>query len=148
VCGIDNSVGLRARLWFDDVTVGGTWKPDARFRDAQGNLSSLALLALLDEAAFWLGALATGESGMTTELAVTIAGRIPLDTTLNLHGARASATTETRRPTILADASGGGEDTGRLVAAANITLSPSGAARGWPRGGPLSPLKLHLPGHA
>ncbi len=130
VCGVENSVGLRARLWFDDVTVGGTWKPDARFRDAQGNLSSLALLALLDEAAFWLGALATGESGMTTELAVTIAGRIPLDTTLNLNGARASARPSTDDQRYWRTQVEAREDTGRLVAAADITfVAVRGAAR-------------------
>ena len=42
---------------------------------AQGGLAPLALTSLLDEAAFWLGALASGESGMTTDLAVTLADR-------------------------------------------------------------------------
>jgi hypothetical protein len=71
-CGVDNPLGLRARLAFDDRTVGGEWQPDARFVREDGALSPVALTTLLDEAAFWLGALATGESGMTTELRVTL----------------------------------------------------------------------------
>jgi acyl-coenzyme A thioesterase PaaI-like protein len=71
-CGIDNPLGLRARLGFDAHAVGGMWKPDARFIASDGRLAPIALTTLLDEAAFWLGALATGESGMTTELRVTL----------------------------------------------------------------------------
>jgi acyl-coenzyme A thioesterase PaaI-like protein len=130
VCGVENSVGLQARLWFDDVTVGGTWKPSARFRDAHGNLSPLALLALLDEAAFWLGALATGESGMTTDLAVTMAGRVPLDTPLTLSGTRASARASTNDQRYWRTHVEASHDTGQLVAAADITfVAVRGAAR-------------------
>ena len=130
VCGVESSVGLRAQLWFDEMTVGGTWRPPARFRDAHGSLSSLALLALLDEAAFWLGALATGESGMTTDLAVTLAARVPLDTTLTLSGARARvqpSSDDSRYWTTHVEAR---EGSGRLVAAADITfVAVRGAAR-------------------
>lgn len=130
VCGVANSVGLQARLWFDDVTVGGRWTPSARFRDAHGNLSSLALLALLDEAAFWLGALATGESGMTTHLAVTMAERVPLDTPLTLSGTRASVRPSTDDQRYWRTQVEARHDSGRLVAAADITfVAVRGAAR-------------------
>ena len=49
-----------------------------------------ALTTLLDEAAFWLGALATGESGMTTELRVSLHRPAPFDATVTVAGARAS----------------------------------------------------------
>jgi len=75
-CGIDNPLGLRARLGFDDRRVAGVWTPDARFIGEDGRLASVALTTLLDEAAFWLGALATGESGMTTELRITLLGSV------------------------------------------------------------------------
>src|SRR5688572_2408794 len=78
-CGVDNSVGLRARLGFDERTVAGTWAPTPAFAGNDGGLAPVALTTLLDEAAFWLGALATGESGMTTELRVTLYGRAALD---------------------------------------------------------------------
>ena len=71
-CGVENPHGLRARLTFDAGAVGGAWAPRAEFRARDGGLATIALTALLDEAAFWLGALASGESGMTTELAVTL----------------------------------------------------------------------------
>src|SRR5436305_154700 len=66
-CGTETAVGLRARLAFDADTVRGTWQPRAPRRRDDGSLAPAALTTLLDEAAFWLGALATGESGMTTE---------------------------------------------------------------------------------
>src|SRR3982751_1259439 len=42
-CGIDNPVGLRARLAFDTHAVGGSWTPDARFLAADGTLPTVAL---------------------------------------------------------------------------------------------------------
>jgi acyl-coenzyme A thioesterase PaaI-like protein len=130
VCGVDNAMGLGARLSFDEVSVGGTWTPPEHFGGAKGNLSSLAVLALLDEAAFWLGALATGESGMTTELAVTLAAQVSPEGALTISGARGRV-----RP-IAADHRywrtevEAREGTGRLVATADITfVAVRGAAR-------------------
>ena len=62
-CGLDNPLGLAVRLRADATAVGGTWMPRPGFRLADGTLAPVALTTLLDEAAFWLGALATGESG-------------------------------------------------------------------------------------
>ena len=47
-----------------------------------------ALTTLLDEAAFWLGALATGESGMTTELRVSLHRPAPFSAPVTVTGAR------------------------------------------------------------
>jgi len=88
-CGIDNPIGLRARLAFDGDAVGGTWTPDSRFVASDGRLAAVALTTLLDEAAFWLGALATGESGMTTELRVTLYDGGAAGETVRVGGARA-----------------------------------------------------------
>jgi acyl-coenzyme A thioesterase PaaI-like protein len=71
-CGTDNDLGLRVRLGFDADAVRGTWQPRPSFRQADGSLAPAALTTLLDETAFWLGALATGESGMTTDLCVSL----------------------------------------------------------------------------
>ncbi len=57
-CGLDNPLGLAAILRADDSAVGGTWTPRPGFRLADGTLAPVALTTLLDEAAFWLGALA------------------------------------------------------------------------------------------
>jgi acyl-coenzyme A thioesterase PaaI-like protein len=89
-CGTDNDLGLRARLAFDVGTVRATWQPRAPFRRPDGTLAPAALTTLLDEAAFWLGALATGESGMTTELRVSLHRPAPFDAPVTVTGARAS----------------------------------------------------------
>lgn len=127
-CGTDNPLGLRARLRADDRTVGGTWTPPAGLREADGSVAVVAVTALLDEAAFWLGALATGESGMTTDLRVAL--HAPADGHLSVAGARAQVrvrptdgrywdTTVTAR-----------DAAGRLVASATITfVAIRGAAR-------------------
>jgi acyl-coenzyme A thioesterase PaaI-like protein len=89
-CGTDNELGLRARLAFDADTVRGTWQPRAPFRRTDGSLAPAALTTLLDEAAFWLGALATGESGMTTELRVSLHRPAPFEAPVTVTGARAA----------------------------------------------------------
>jgi acyl-coenzyme A thioesterase PaaI-like protein len=89
-CGIDNRLGLGLRLRADADAVGGTWSPPPRFAAGGGALAPVALTTLLDEAAFWLGALATGESGMTTELRVSLHRPAPFDAPLTVAGARAA----------------------------------------------------------
>ena len=71
-CGIKNFMGLQAALRFDDRRVWAEYVPREPFRTDDGRLSTAVLTTLLDEAAYWLGALDTGESGMTTELRVTL----------------------------------------------------------------------------
>jgi acyl-coenzyme A thioesterase PaaI-like protein len=87
-CGLDNRLGLRAQLLFDEASVWGRWAPRETAAAADGTLAPIALTALLDEAAFWLGALASGESGMTTELAVTLHRSIPFGVPIVVAGAR------------------------------------------------------------
>ena len=65
-CGVDNPLGLAARLTAD-ATRWADVDAAARLPPADGALAPVALTTLLDETAFWLGALATGEAGMTTE---------------------------------------------------------------------------------
>ena len=90
-CGVANELGLHAQLEFNDAEVRGTWKPRAPFRTADGTLTTAALTTLCDETAFWIGALATGESGMTTDLAVTLHQAAPFDVALTVTGSRAVA---------------------------------------------------------
>jgi len=71
-CGVENPLGLQVALRFDAETVWGEYLPREPFRTAEGGLATAALTTLLDETAFWLGALASGESGVTTELRVTL----------------------------------------------------------------------------
>jgi acyl-coenzyme A thioesterase PaaI-like protein len=89
-CGTDNELGLRARLEFDAGAVRGTWQPRPAFQGTDGSLAPAGLTALLDEAAFWLGALATGESGMTTDLDVALHHPARFDAPVTLWGDRAA----------------------------------------------------------
>src|SRR5499426_3705900 len=128
-CGTDNDLGLRARLGFDDDTVGGTCAPRPQFGRADGSLAPAALTTLLDETAFWLGALATGESGMTTELRVSLHRSAPFGAAVTVSGSRAAVRPRGDDPryqetSIVACANGG------VVATARITfVAVRGAAR-------------------
>jgi hypothetical protein len=129
-CGIDNAFGLRVQLRFDDDGVGGSWTPRQELTGADGTLAPLALTTLLDEAAFWLGALASGESGMTTELAVTLHAAVTRDRPLIVAGAREAVRQRANDPrywdttVVIRDAAG------RCAASAHITfVAVRGAAR-------------------
>ena len=88
VCGTGNELGLRAGFGFDDDTVHVAWPPRETVRADDGTVAPIALTSLLDEAAFWLGALATGESGMTTEIDVTLLEPVPFGQPLTVAGDR------------------------------------------------------------
>ncbi len=128
-CGIDNELGLRVRLEFDDREVRGTWRPREPLRAADGTLATAALTTLADEAAFWLGALATGESGMTTDLRVTLHRAVPFGGALTVTGARASARPQADRRYWDTGVVVRTED-GTVIASASITfVAVRGAAR-------------------
>jgi hypothetical protein len=129
-CGVDNPLGLGARLTFDAHAVRGAWTPRPGFRGADGRLAPAALTTLLDEAAFWLGALASGESGMTTDLAVTLHGDAPADGSVVVAGARASARPRAGDPRYWDTRVGAFDAAGRPLATAAITfVAVRGAAR-------------------
>jgi hypothetical protein len=152
-CGIDNAIGLRARLRFDDERVWTSWAPGQTAAGPDGSLAPIALSALLDEAAFWLGALASGEAGMTTELEVTLHRSLALGEPVVVTGARSHTRArdddhrfwETK--VIAADGSG------RVVASACITfVAVRGAARRLVAGllftNPPDVLRRVFPAHA
>jgi hypothetical protein len=74
VCGRRNPRGLRARLDYDDAFVWKRLDPPDHFYDAAGRLGDGLGLIALDEIGWWLGALAARECGVSTRLAVTLAG--------------------------------------------------------------------------
>lgn len=129
-CGVDNALGLGVRLRYDDAAVGGTWQPRDGFRAADGRLAPLALTTLLDEAAFWLGALASGESGMTTELVVTLRDPAPFGAAITVGGARARTQQRPDDPRYWDAEVAARDETGRLLAEARVTfVAVRGAAR-------------------
>lgn len=129
-CGTDNALGLAVRLRADDAAVGGAWTPRPGFRREDGSLAPVALVTLLDEAAFWLGVLATGESGMTTELRVTLYADVKADETLTVAGARAAVRARAEDARYWDTTIAARDAAGRLVASAAITfVAVRGAAR-------------------
>jgi len=129
-CGTDNPLGLGVQLRADDTTVGATWTPRSGFRREDGTLTPLALTTLLDEAAFWLGALATGESGMTTELRVTLHAEAKAEEAITVGGARADVRPRADDARYWDTAITACDPAGRLVASAAITfVAVRGAAR-------------------
>ena len=129
-CGLENERGLGAQLTFDASAVSGTWLPRPGFRDENGRLSPIALTTLLDEAAFWLGALASGESGMTTELAVTLHGDAAVPGAVLVHGERAATRPRAGDPRYWETRVSVRDEAGRALAAAAITfVAVRGAAR-------------------
>ncbi len=129
-CGADNVIGLGLRLSHDAATVHGRFVPDERFRADDDTVSTVAITTLLDEAAFWLGALATGESGMTTDLRVTLHRRTVGTGALTVVGRRddvAPAPGDDRYWLTHLAAVG---DDGSVIASARITfVAVRGAAR-------------------
>ncbi len=102
--------------------------PDGRRR------TTAALTTLCDETAFWIGALATGESGMTTDLAVTLHRAVPFDAPLTVTGSRAAALPQADHRYWDTEVVARTEDR-TLVASARITFAVvRGAARRLVRG--------------
>jgi acyl-coenzyme A thioesterase PaaI-like protein len=129
-CGIDNPLGLHARLAIDDDTVHGAWEPRPALRADDGTLATVALTGLLDEAAFWLGVAASGESGMTTDLRVTLHAPVAFGRRVIVAGARGAVRPrqdDARYWDTELEARG---DDGTLMATARITfVAVRGAAR-------------------
>jgi len=129
-CGVDNPLGLRARLFVDEVSVGTRWQPRETAAMPDGSLAPVALTALLDEAAFWLGALASGESGMTTDLAVTLHGPVAFGAPILVSGARSAARPRGDDSRYWDTVIAASDETGRVVATGRITfVAVRGAAQ-------------------
>jgi acyl-coenzyme A thioesterase PaaI-like protein len=130
VCGTENAYGLHAQPVFDESSVGIRWTPRAGLRAPEGTLAPIALTSLLDETAFWLGALATGEAGMTTELRIALCHPASTTGELIVTGVRSDtrpAGGDTRYWLTRVQAC---DDEGRAVATGEITfVAVRGAAR-------------------
>ena len=129
-CGVENPLGLRVQLSIDDQNVGGRWTPRASLRAADGAIATVALTTLLDEAAFWLGAAASGESGMTTDLRVRLHGSLAFEGGITVVGSRAAAHAHAADARYWDTEVAAWDDAGQLVASARITfVAVRGAAR-------------------
>lgn len=72
VCGSRNPRGLSLRLAYDAARVGKALEPLPAFRDPAGHLSPAYGFLVLDEVGWWLGALHTGECGVTNRLRLVV----------------------------------------------------------------------------
>jgi acyl-coenzyme A thioesterase PaaI-like protein len=129
-CGVDNTLGLHASLDIDDDSVGGVWTPRDKLRAEDGTLAGVAVTALLDEAAFWLGAAASGEAGMTTDLRVRLHAAVAFGRRIVVGGSRASVRAHADDDRYWDTDVAAWDDDGTLVASASITfVAVRGAAR-------------------
>ena len=129
-CGIDNPLGLHARLQLDDRHVRGTWRPSARLRADRGMLATVAITTLLDEAAFWLGAAASGEAGMTTNLRVQLYRPVPFGAPVTVGGSRGGVSVRADDPRYWETEVAAWTDSDQPVAHARIAfVAVRGAAR-------------------
>jgi hypothetical protein len=71
-CGASNPLGLGARLHFDERGVWARVEPGTRWLDDNGAPHPALGPVLLDELAWWLGALAMREGGLTNRLHLTL----------------------------------------------------------------------------
>ena len=127
-CGTENTLGLRARLVIDDEHVGGVWTPGDTFRVGD-TVATVAVTTLLDEAAFWLGAAASGEAGMTTELRVRF-HRPSMFGPITVGGFRADVHARADDPRYWETEIAAWDQSGELVASADITfVAVRGTAR-------------------
>jgi acyl-coenzyme A thioesterase PaaI-like protein len=129
-CGIDNPIGLRLQLQQDDSSVWGQLVPGEPFRAADGSVATVALTTALDETAFWLGALATGESGMTTEVRVRLHRPARFGELLVISGSRHRVGPLPTDPRYLVTEPTVHDASGRLIASGRIIfVTVRGAAR-------------------
>jgi hypothetical protein len=71
-CGAHNPLGLQLGLRWDDDGVWARFLPRAPWRGPGDRLDPALAPVLLDEIAWWLGALVTKEGGLTNRISVTL----------------------------------------------------------------------------
>jgi hypothetical protein len=71
-CGARNPLGLQLGLRFDDEGVWACFLPREPWRRPDDRLDPALAPVLLDEVAWWLGALVTKEGGLTNRISVTL----------------------------------------------------------------------------
>jgi hypothetical protein len=123
-CGSENPLGARLRFTFDPQWLWSEHQPREPFRLADGGLDPALFPILLDEVAWWLGALRTGEAGVTTEIAMTLHHpHIAFDERLVLAGERSRVISTDRRGRLWEVSAGLWSTQGRLLASAKVSYA-------------------------
>jgi hypothetical protein len=71
-CGADNPLGLRLGLRFDRHGVWARFEPRPPWQRPDGRLEPALAAVILDEIAWWLGALVSQEGGLTNRISLTL----------------------------------------------------------------------------
>jgi hypothetical protein len=85
-CGARNPLGLQLAPRFDDEGVWAVSMPGREWRRPDGSLDDATLPVLLDEIAWWLGALVAKEGGVTNRIALTLSAPVPAGVPLVVSG--------------------------------------------------------------
>jgi hypothetical protein len=122
-CGARNPLGLRVGLAFDDEGVWAHLTPSSSWRTRGDRLHAAMGPVLLDEVAWWLGALVMKEGGLTNRLLVKIYEHdVPAGEPLVAAGRFADVTPIDRRRTFWRTESTLSTASGRLLAAGSIVF--------------------------
>lgn len=126
-CGAQNPLGLQVALAFDEEGVWARLTPRAAWRAGGDRLHPGLAPVLLDEVAWWLGALVMKEGGLTNRLAVTVhEADAPFDGALVASGRFADVAPVDRKRTFWRTESTLSTSSGALIATASIVFRGGG----------------------
>lgn len=126
-CGPANRLGLALRFRFNARFLWREYAPRDTYRAADGSLHAACVAIALDELGWWLGALAQGECGVTTELVLTVHRRLPFAPILVLGDRTAVRADDDPRGRYVRGRGLVVSEDGRLLAAADIRFGGSRA---------------------
>ena len=122
-CGAQNPLGLQVALSFDEEGVWARLTPRAPWRAGGGRLHAALAPVLLDEVAWWLGALVMKQGGLTNRLAVSLhEPDAPFDGALVASGRFADVAPVDRKRTFWRTESTLSTSSGTLIATASIVF--------------------------
>jgi len=122
-CGARNPLGLQVGLSFDDEGVWARLVPREPWSTEAGTLHPAVAPVLLDEIAWWLGALVMKEGGLTNRISLTLLdGALPAGTRLIGVGRFDQVEPIDRKRTFWRTASALLTETGDLLATASIVF--------------------------
>lgn len=122
-CGAQNPLGLQVALAFDDEGVWARLEPREAWRASGNRLHPALAPVLLDELAWWLGALVMKEGGLTNRLAISLhEPNAPFDGPLLAVGRFADVAPIDRKRTFWRTESALMTASGRLLATASIVF--------------------------
>jgi len=122
-CGAQNPLGLQVALSFDEEGVWARLTPRAPWRAGGDRLHPALAPVLLDEVAWWLGALVMKEGGLTNRLAVSLhEPDAPFDGAFVASGRFADVAPVDRKRTFWRTESTLSTSSGQLLATASIVF--------------------------